>query len=259
MSSVAQNKALTSVSVIMPAYNAVAYIEQAIRSVMNQTFTNWELIVIDDGSTDETCAIVQRLMAEDHRIQLVQNSANMGVARTRNRGLDLCHGDYVALLDCDDVWLPNKLEAQLALANESGADILYCSYGIIDENGASRCDDFIVPETITYHEALAYSVMSCSTAMLSRRVVDNYRFRTDYYHEDLVLWLELLRDGYSAAGVTDVLAHYRVSPHSRASNKIKSAARRWIVIHRCMGEPFFSSVAAMWRYALMTGRKYKKV
>lgn len=259
MSFVAENKESTTVSVIMPAYNATAYIEEAIRSVMAQTFTNWELIVIDDGSTDDTCAIVQRLVAEDSRIQLVQNPENMGVSRTRNRGLDLCRGDYVALLDCDDIWLPNKLEAQLALAAESGADILYCSYGIVDPNGASRCNDFIVPATITYRETLSRSVISCSTAVLSRQIAEKYRFRTDYYHEDLVLWLELLRDGYTAAGVTDVLAHYRVSPNSRASNKLKSALRRWIVIRRCMKEPFFSSLGAMWRYALLAGRKYKKL
>ena len=259
MSSVSEIKTSATVSVIMPAYNAAAYIEEAIRLVITQTFTNWELIVIDDGSTDTTCAIVRQLMAEDPRIQLVQNPANMGVAHTRNRGLDLCRGDYVALLDCDDIWLPNKLEAQLSLAAESGADIVYCSYGIVDETGATRCDDFIVPAGITYREALACSVISCSTAMLSHRIAETYRFRTDYYHEDLVLWLELLRDGYTAVGVTDVLAQYRVAPHSRASNKIKSAVRRWIVIRRCMREPFFSSVGAMWRYALLAGRKYKKV
>ncbi|MBR2320407.1 MAG: glycosyltransferase family 2 protein [Clostridia bacterium] len=259
MSSIADNKVLTTVSVVMPAYNAAAYIEEAIRSVMDQTFTDWELVVVDDASTDDTCAVVRRLMTEDPRIRLVQNATNMGVAHTRNHGLDICHGEYVALLDGDDIWLPNKLEAQLALAAESGADILYCSYGIVDECGAPRSDDFIVPPTITYRETLSCSVISCSTAMLSRRVVEKHRFRTDYYHEDLVLWLELLRNGYTAGGVTDVLAQYRVSPHSRASNKIKSAVRRWIVIRRCMREPFFSSVGAMWRYAVLAGRKYKKI
>ena len=256
MSSQPENKI---VSVIMPAYNASTTIEQAIRSVMTQTYTDWELIVIDDASADDTCAVVRRLMAEDARIRLVQNPENRGVAHTRNRGLDLCTGEYVALLDCDDIWFPNKLEQQLSLAMESGADIIYCSYGIVDETGKTRCDDFVVPTDITYHEALSYSVISCSTALLSRRVVDAYRFRTDFYHEDLLLWLELLRDGYVARGVTDVLAQYRVSSGSRASNKLKSAIRRWAVMRRGMGEPFFRSVGAMWRYACMAGRKYKKV
>ena len=247
------------VSVVMPAYNAERYIETAIRSVMAQTYMDWELIVIDDGSSDDTCGVVHRLMAEDPRIQLVQNPENKGVSHTRNRGLDQCRGEYVALLDCDDVWLPEKLEKQLALAAESGADVLYCSYGIVDESGMARCDDFIVPSQISYRETLSHSVISCSTALLSRRVVDTYRFRTDYYHEDLVLWLEILRDGYTAAGVTDVLAQYRVFEGTRSSNKLKSAARRWVVIRRCMREPLLSSIGAMMRYAWITVRKYKKV
>ena len=177
-----------------------------------------------------------------------------------NLALALAEKQYrVALLDCDDVWLPEKLEKQLALAAESGADVLYCSYGIVDERGHARCDDFIVPPQITYRETLSHSVISCSTALLSRRVVDAYRFRTDYYHEDLVLWLEILRDGYTAAGVTDVLAQYRVFEGTRSSNKLKSAARRWVVIRRCMREPLLSSIGAMMRYAWITVRKYKRV
>lgn len=256
MSSRPENKI---VSVIMPAYNASATIEQSIRSVMAQTYTEWELIVVDDGSADDTCDVVRRLMAEDSRIQLVQNPENKGVSHTRNRGLDLCRGDYVALLDCDDVWFSKKLEKQLVLATESGADVVYCSYGIVDEAGNARCDDFIVPPQITYRETLSHSVISCSTALLSRRVVDAYRFRTDYYHEDLVLWLEILRDGYTAVGVTEVLAQYRVFEGTRSSNKLKSAARRWVVIRRCMREPLLSSIGAMLRYAWITLRKYKKV
>ena len=129
----------------------------------------------------------------------------------------------------------------------------------MDETGAARCDDFLVPPQISYRETLSCSVISCSTALLSRRVVDAYRFRTDYYHEDLVLWLEILRDGYTAAGVTEVLARYRVFDGTRSSNKFKSAVRRWVVIRRCMREPLWTSIGAMVRYAWITVRKYKKV
>lgn len=253
-----KDRAVT-VSVIMPAYNAVAYIEEAIRSVMAQTFTDWELIVIDDGSIDATCEVVERLAAEDSRIRLMRNEQNCGVAVTRNRGLDVCRGAWVALLDCDDLWLPEKLEQQLALAAASGADIVYCSYGIMDEQGSKLCDDFIVPPTTDYRASMARSVISCSTALLSRRVVDNYRFNPAYYHEDCVLWLQLLRDGYDARGVDAVLARYRVSRGSRASNKIKAAIERWRIIRRYMKEPFFTAVGILIRYALLAVRKYKKV
>ena len=247
------------VSVVMPAYNASAYIEEAIRSVMNQTHTKWQLLVIDDGSCDDTCAVVMRLAEEDPRIALFRNEKNMGVAKTRNRGMDMCTGDYVALLDCDDWWHPQKLEKQLALAEETGADILYCSYGIMDECGDKMCDDFFVPAETNYKNSMIQSVISCSTALLSKAIVEKYRFRADFYHEDMVLWLELLRDGYKACGAVDVLAKYRVSRGSRASNKIKNAIEKWKVCRKCMKEPFFSSVSVMTQYAWLSLKKYKKV
>ncbi len=246
-------------SVIMPAYNASAYIEEAIRSVMEQTYTNWQLLVIDDGSGDDTCAIVLGLAEADERIRLIRNEQNMGVAKTRNRGLDLCQGSYVALLDCDDWWHPLKLEKQVALAKETGADMIYCSYGIMDEQGGKLCEDFLVPAETDYKKCMIQSVISCSTALLSREIAEKYRFRTDFYHEDLVLWLELLRDGYQARGNQEVLAKYRVSRGSRASNKLKSAIERWKICRHCMKEGFFTSVGVLFQYGMLAIKKYRKV
>ena len=247
------------VSVIMPAYNASDHIEEAIRSVMAQTHSNWHLLVIDDGSSDATCDVVLRLAEEDSRISLTRNGENRGVAKTRNRGLEMCDGQYVALLDCDDWWHPQKLEKQLALAQETGADVLYCSYGIMDEYGNKLCDHFVVSEETDYRKSMIQSVISCSTALLSKEIADKYRFCTDYYHEDLVLWLTLLRDGYRACGVVDVLAKYRVSHGSRASNKIKNAIEKWKVCRRCMKESFFTSAVALAKYGLLSLKKYRKV
>ena len=125
MSAVADNKILTPVSVIMPAYNAAAYIEEAIRSVMAQTYGAWRLLVLDDGSADDTVGIVQRLAAEEPRITLLRNAENLGAARTRNRGWDLCDEGYVAFLDSDDRWHPEKLAAQMAEAGLLGGTKLH--------------------------------------------------------------------------------------------------------------------------------------
>lgn len=258
MNAYAENVAAPTVSVLMPVYNCALYVEEAIRSVMVQTYTDWELIVIDDGSTDNTRTIVQRLSDEDARVRLICNPANMGVAKTRNRGLDLCGGQYVALLDGDDRWYPTKLEKQLTLAEETEADVIYCSYGMEDENSEKLCEDFIVPEETDYRRMLVQSVISCSTALLSRRVADTYRFRTDFYHEDLVLWLEMLRDGHQARGVTEVLAVYRVARGSRASNKLKSAVERFKIYHNCLGEPLLQCVRCIVEYAFLATKKYKK-
>lgn len=253
-----ENNRTPLVSVIMPAYNAERFLEDAIRSVMAQSVTDWELLVLDDGSTDATAAIAANLAQQDPRVRFLPNETNMGVAKTRNRGFDLCRGQYVALLDSDDIWLPEKLEKQLALAQNTGADILYCSYGIMDEHGKQQCDDFLVPQKVDFETFLVNSVISCSTAMLSRKVVEKYRFVPSFYHEDLVLWLQLLKDGYSARGVEMVLAQYRVMQGTRASNKLKSALNRWRIYRRYLGLPMCKSMTLLVKYAILGVKKYKK-
>lgn len=246
------------VSVIMPAYNAARFLEEAVRSVMAQTVTDWELLILDDGSKDDTARLAAALAAEDARIRFLPNEKNMGVARTRNRGFDLCRGQYVALLDSDDVWLPEKLEKQLVLAKATGAEIIYCSYGIMDEHGDRLCNDFIVPPTVDFEEFLVKSVISCSTAVLSANIVKNYRFLTEFYHEDLALWLQLLQDGHQARGIEEVLAQYRVMEGSRASNKAKSALNRWRIYRRYLKLPLGKSIVSLVKYMLAGIKKYKK-
>lgn len=244
------------VSVVMPAYNAERFIEDAVRSVQAQSFRDWELLVIDDGSTDRTVEIVRELARQDERITVIRNESNLGVAKTRNRGFDLSRGAYVALLDSDDLWYPEKLERQIALAREENADVVYCSYGIIDENGNKKCDDFLVSPVTDFQTALIKSEISCSTALLSRKVIDTYRFNPGYYHEDLVLWLQILQDGGAARGVPEVLAAYRVMDGSRASNKLKSAARRWQVYRELLGYSIPKSVKLLLQYGLLGLKKY---
>ncbi len=226
---------------------------------MEQTFRDWELIVIDDGSNDSTREIIEALAEEDDRIISMPNESNIGVAKTRNRGLEISRGKYIALLDSDDIWRDDKLLKQLKKAESSGADIVYCSYGIIDEKDENLCSDFIVSEDADYASTLIRTEISCSTALLSRNIVDKYRFSTDFYHEDLVLWLKILKDGHKACGVTEILADYRVLRGSRASNKFKSALERWKVFRHQMGEPFFKSLILIVKYAFFAIKKYKRV
>lgn len=246
------------VSVLMPAFNAEKYIEKAIRSVIAQTVSDWELVVIDDHSQDMTFQIAEALAREDARIHLYRNEQNQGAARTRNRGLDLCRGQYVALLDCDDVWYPDKLAQQLKLAQQENADIVYCAYAIVDEDGEKRCRDFIVPECTDVESTLVKSVISCSTALLGKNVTENYRFPIGYYHEDLALWLQLLGDGMKAVGTSQVLAAYRVRPCSRASNKLSVAKRRWQIYRSVMGLSVRKSVFYFVQYAAAGFAKYQR-
>lgn len=246
------------VSVIMPAYNAEKYIAEAIGSVISQTYANWELFILDDCSTDSTAEIAENLAKSDSRIRLLKNSQNMGVANTRNRGFELAQGEWIALLDSDDVWHSDKLEKQLTLAKEKGTDIVYSSYHLIGENRESL-KDYFVPEMTTYEELLKENVLGCSTVLMHRKVLSNHRFSKEYYHEDYVFWLELLRSGYCAAGCKETLVDYRIVKGSRSNDKLRSARNRWLIYRKVEKMSFAKSANAFISYALHGLGKYRSV
>ena len=252
-------KASPLVSVIMPAYNAERFIEEAITSVINQTVKDWELIVIDDCSKDGTRGVVANFAKCDSRIHLVLNEENMGVAKTRNRGLDLFTGKYVALLDSDDYWAPQFLEKMLARAEETKTDITYCSYEMVGEDGQKVCNDFIVPLGTSFKESIVRSVITCSTVLLTADLAKSNRFPTNMYHEDIALWFQLLRAGKTASGVQEVLAAYRQRNNSRSSDKIKSAFRRWKIYREHLKMPFLQSIVVMVRYGYYGVAKFKRI
>ena len=246
------------VTVIMPAYNSAAFIETAIRSVMAQTYDAWRLLVLDDGSTDDTVERVQRLAEEDSRITLIINEQNYGVARTRNRGLDMCQEGYVAFLDSDDCWHPEKLESQIRLAGESGADILYSSYAIVDDSGRPCCRPYTVPQEADFNLLLRENVIGCSATMLSPRAARKYRFTLGYYHEDYCLWLRMLRDGCRAAGCPQVLTMWRLSKGSRSFNKYNSACQRWRIYRDYLQLPLGKCIVPFIGYAVSGFKKYAR-
>mgnify|MGYP001065538730 FL=1 len=246
------------VSVVMPAYNAEKYIGEAIRSVQSQTYTNWVLLVIDDCSTDHTVDVVQAFVNTDDRIRLFRNTRNLGAAKTRNRGLELSEGEWVALLDSDDIWHSDKLEKQLAVALNSGSEIIYCSCSLISSDG-EKISDYIVPAQTSYDDMLKESVFSCSTTLLAKNVVDNNRFSADYYHEDLVYWLQLLKKGYSASACCEPLADYRIVEGSRSHSKVQSAKNRWEVYRKVEKLSLLKSLSVFLSYTARGLRKYKRV
>lgn len=247
-----------TVSVVIPLYNAVRYLEQAIASVQKQTWTDWEIIIVDDASTDGSTALAVELAASDPRIRLFMNERNCGVVESRNRGIREARGLWVAMLDSDDFWAPTKLEKQLALAQKTGADIIFCSYDLIDGEGRAFGKSFIVPESTSLEDTLIRSVISCSTALVRLNVLLEHPFRMGYAHEDLVLWLELLSSGVRAAGCREVLACYRVLENSRSGNKLIAAAGRWDIYRNYMHLPFFRSLFLLLRYAFLALHKYKR-
>lgn len=252
-------RATPLVSVIMPAYNAASFIEEAIISVINQTVTDWELLVIDDRSKDSTRSIVAELAGRDDRICLFVNPENVGVAKTRNRGMDLFRGKYVAFLDSDDYWEPQMLEKTVARAEETGADIIYCSYALVDEQGKRVCNDFLVPPKTSFEESIVRSVITCSTVLITAELAQKHRFPENMYHEDIAMWFQILKDGGTACGVRDVLAAYRQRAGSRSAGKVKSACRRWKIYREHLKMPFVQSVCVLIRYAYYGLKKFKPI
>lgn len=247
------------VSIVMPAFNSERYIQSAVDSVIMQTLTDWELFIIDDGSSDRTYEIVQNLSEGDSRIHVLRNTENCGAAYSRNEAFSCCCGKYIALLDSDDLWYPSKLEKQVSFAEEKHADIVCCSYAMIDEAGVKRYPDFIVPSYIDFESMLRCSSISCSTALIRRETATGYRFPIDMYHEDLAYWLLLLKNGAIAIGMPEVLAAYRVTPGSRASNKLRSATNRWKIFRNYFHLPFCKSVLLLIQYTYLGFLKYQKI
>lgn len=244
------------VSIVMPAYNCEKYISKAINSVIAQSVKDWELLVVDDGSTDATCRIVEAYEKQDSRIHLIRQKENGGVAKARNKGILCAAGEQIALLDSDDVWTEDKLQKQLALQKDTKAELVYCSYDFIDESDRCVGKPFCVPKETDYKKMLVQSVISCSTALIDADVLKKHLFQTDYYHEDYLLWMELLQIPIKAVGCPEVLAHYRQVTGSRSNNKRHAAKQRWIIYRKALKIGKLESLKYFWQYAVHGILKY---
>lgn len=230
---------LELISIIMPAYNSAQYIEQSIESVLKQSYKNWELIVVDDCSVDDTYKIVEKLCLNEERIKLFRLNANSGVAMARNFAINVSRGKYIAFLDSDDLWLPDKLEKQLKLMREKNAVISYTAYRQFSGEKLGKL--VFVPEQVTYKQLLKGNVMGCLTVMLDKERLGNLQMKKAR-HEDYILWLDILKQENIAYGLQEDLARYRKSETSLTSNKKRSALWTWQVYRQHQELSFFASV-----------------
>lgn len=230
---------LELISIVMPAYNAAQYIEQSIESVLKQSYTNWELIIVDDCSVDDTYKIVDKLCLNEERIKLFRMNENSGVAMARNFAISMSRGKYIAFLDSDDLWLPDKLEKQLNLMQEKKAVISYTAYRQFSMEKVGNLVS--VPEQVTYKQLLKGNVIGCLTVMLDKERLGNLQMKKAR-HEDYILWLDILKQGNTAYGLREDLARYRKSETSLTSNKKRSALWTWQVYRQHQELSFFASI-----------------
>lgn len=219
------------VSIIMPAYNAEATLADSVQSVLAQTHPDWELLlIVDCKSADGTLDLARDFAAQEPRIRLISGLAQGGCVFNRNHGFQQASGDFICLLDSDDLWHPQKLEKQLAFMNTSGADITCTGYGWMNWDGSPLPTVVTPPESITHADMLLENHIGCLTVMLRRARYPRLEF-VEFLHEDYILWLQLTRDTV-ARGLCENLATYRLARHSRSGNKVHAATKRWQILRR---------------------------
>lgn len=229
------------VSVIMPMYNSEKYIAQAIDSVRNQTCTNWEIIVMDDLSTDRSVEIVKEYTHRDGRIRYYQENEKSGVAKARNDAMRQARGRYLAFLDSDDMWMPEKLERQLEFMKEKNAAFVYSGCDVVDENGNDTGKMRNVPEQINYRKLLHGNVIPCLTVLIDKSVTGDFQM-PQMGHEDYAAWLTILRQIPDAYGINEPLAMYRENSQSVSANKFRAIKWAWNVYRKNQKLPVYKSV-----------------
>ena len=243
------------VSIITPCFNAEGFLKETVDSVVAQTYGQWELLLIDDGSTDGTLDLARSLAAAESRIKVLVNPTNVGVAETRNHGLKSSSGEYVCFLDSDDVWLPKKLETQVGVASKGASNFLFSNYDFIDEAGAFLRTSK-APKRTTRNELLKGSFIGCLTVFVTRELLGDSKFKKTA-HEDYLLWLELLAKPQCKPNyLSSVLAKYRVRAQSLSSNKKRFALHQWNIYREQLGLGVFSSAYYFTSYAIKGVRKH---
>ena len=232
----------------MPAYNAQATLRASMKSVLAQTHADWELLlIVDTKSTDSTLELAQAAAAVEPRIRLYSGLAEGGCVYNRNHGLREAKGDFICLLDSDDLWHPQKLEKQMAFIAAANADLACTGYGWMQWDGAALPTVVLPPERIRHADLLLENHIGCLTVMLRRSKFPDIQF-VDFLHEDYILWLQLLR-GTEARGLRENLATYRQARHSRSGNKLKAAAKRWAILRQFEKLPLHRALYCFGHYA----------
>ncbi|MCO5259144.1 MAG: glycosyltransferase family 2 protein [Crocinitomicaceae bacterium] len=234
------------ISIITPVFNCENYIEATIDSILNQTYTNWELILVDDCSTDKSVAIIQAKYLQDSRIQLLQNTSNLGAAGSRNNGITASKGKYICFLDSDDFWKPTKLELQQAFQVANNYAFTYTTYQRLKEEQV--IGEIKAKPAVTYADLLKTCSIGCSSVMLDTTQFDSIQFPNIRKRQDYALWLKLLKKVDRAYGLDEPLTVYRVRNDSISSNKFKAASYQWHVYFKVEQLGFFSSIYYLMHY-----------
>ena len=236
---------MPQISIVVPVYNAENYIRQTVDMVRKQTFTDWELILVEDCSKDNSAEVLRSLESElqDARIRVIYKEKNEGAAKARNTGIDAANGRYLAFLDADDIWMEDKLEKELAFMQEKHAAFVFTAYEFGDENAVGTGKIVKVPDTLTYKKALSRTIIFTSTTMFDLSILGKDMVKMPAVpSEDTATWWRILREGYTAYGYPEVTTIYRRPPQSLSSNKGTAIYRIWYLYREVEKLPVITSM-----------------
>ncbi|MBN2444212.1 MAG: glycosyltransferase family 2 protein [Spirochaetales bacterium] len=247
------------VSIITPLYNAEKYIKETVESVLSQTFKDFEWLIVDDCSTDSSRKILKKIAAEDQRIKLLDLKSNKGPIFARNYALDQAQGRFIAFLDSDDIWLPAKLEKQIALMKEKKAPLSFTAYKKIAQDGTIKTGITIqVPEKLTYNHLLGSNCIMASSAMYDTSITGAIKQFCDIPlgKDDYYFFLFIIKNHGCAYGLKEDLARLRVHNDSVTGDKFKAAKVQWYFYRTCIGLSILSSLHKFTVYSVKGFLKY---
>lgn len=246
------------VSIIMPCYNGEKYLPDAIQSVINQTFPDWELIIVDDHSTDNSITIIEEFCKKESRIRFFHTAKSTGLPATpRNLGIQEARGRYIAFLDCDDMWLPTKLERQIPLFVVKNVAIVFSFYSKMDNVGNYKINSIASPVFVSYDYMLNGNCIGNLTAVYDTKKCGKV-FQKEIHHEDYVMWLSILQKGFYALNTNTVEAIYRENKFSVSGSKLKIFKWQWNILRNELKIPLLHTVKYFFRYAMRGFIKFIK-
>ena len=245
-----------AVSIIMPAYNSQEFIERAISSVSGQSFSGWELIIIDDASSDSSLDIIDKWTVSDERVHLIRLKDNSGAAVARNVGIEAANGRYIAFLDSDDSWFPNKLEQQLKFMDQRNSEFSCGSYHIVRPDG-THVGSAYVPLEADYYSVLRSPRIGCLTAMYDTQRIGKIYMPLIRKRQDFGLWLRILKKTGVVHGIQEPLASYLVRDDSISANKVDAARYTWRIYRDFEQLGLVRSLYYFSHYAVRNGLRSK--
>lgn len=236
----------TVVSIITPCYNSEHFISSTIQSVLDQSYEYWEMLIVDDNSSDNSVSIVDEYMLIDPRIKCIQLAENRGAAVCRNKAIEMAKGDYIAFLDSDDLWSKNKLEIQIQFMSSNNYKLTFGRYLKIDEKGQVIKNSVVKTRSkLSYREMLTSNKMGCLTVVYNAKELGKIYMPLIRKRQDYALWLKILSITPYAYGMKDILGSYRVRKSSISSSKIEMMKWNWKLFREIEKRSFFGALYSL--------------